>query len=174
MSRVFSFRDLQRIPALAGLTEVQLLSVERDDLVNTQLAQLGFDIRKPILYVPAKHRDLTGKVAMGYRAVGDIDPHNREFLNSSVCLPIERLIAASKTDMSLCRELAKLMGSNVDLRDDSMEEEPEDFPDELTETDEEAVYHEILILENIRDQVRGSPYNEHGGLKTPMEYQQNG
>src|ERR1700741_2477056 len=126
MSRVFSFRDLQRIPALSGLTETQLLAIERDDLINSYLAQLGFDTNKAILYVPAKHRDLAGKAAMGYRAVGEIDPHNRTFLNSSLCLPIERLIAASKTDMSLTRELAKLMGSNVDLRDDGVEEEPED------------------------------------------------
>lgn len=170
MSRVFSFRDLQRIPALKGLTETQLLSIERDDLVNQYLAELGFDITKAILYVPAKHRDLSGKVAVGYRAVGDIN-QDRKWLNSSMCLPIERLIAASKTDMSLTRELAKLMGSNVDLRDDGVVEEPEDFPDELTEPDADDVAHQILILESIRDQVRGSPYNEQGALKTPQEYQ---
>lgn len=169
MSRVFSFRDLQRIPALSGLTEFQLLSIEYDDLVNQHLAELGFDITKAILYVPAKHRDLSGKVAVGYRAVGDIS-QDRTYLNSSMCLPIERLIAASKTDMSLTRELAKLMGSNVDLRDDGVVEEPEDFPEELCESDADNVAYEILILENMRDQVRGSPYNEQGALKTPQEY----
>lgn len=170
MSRVFSFRDLQRIPALSSLTEIQLLAIERDDLVNQYLGQLGFDLNKAILYVPAKHRDLAGKVAIGYRAVGDIDPHDREFLNSSLCLPIERLVAASKTDLSLTRELAKLMGSTVELKDDHAVEDDDGYPDELIEEDCDSVQEEILMLENIRDMIRGSPYNEHGALKTPREY----
>lgn len=170
MSRVFSFRDLQRIPALSGLTEIQLLAIERDDLVNQYLGQLGFDLRKAVFYVPAKHRDLSGKVGIGFRAVGDIDPHDREFLNSSLCLPIERLVAASKYDLSLTRELAKLMGSTVELKDDYATEEDDGFPEELIEEDCENVREEILMLENIRDMIRGSPYNDHGALKTPLEY----
>lgn len=171
MSRVFSFRDLLRLNIFAGLNEVSLLQIQNDSLVNCVLADLGFDITKPILYVPAKHRDLSGHVAVGYRAVGDINPHDRTFLNSSLCLPIERLIAASKTDMSLTRELAKLLGSTVELRDDGAVDEADDYPEELTEPDEEQVANEILVLENLRDFVRGSPYNEQGALKTPQEYQ---
>lgn len=170
MSRVFSFRDLQRIPALSGLSEIQMLAIERDDLINQYLSTLGFDTTKAILYVPAKHRDLSGKVAVGYRAVGEIDPHNRTYLNSSVAAPIERLIAASKTDMSLTRELAKLMGSNIELKDDGATEEDDSYPPELIEEDHEEVSEEILNLENIRDMIRGSPYNEYGALKTPQEY----
>lgn len=170
MSRVFSFRDLQRIPALSNLTEIQLLAIERDDLINSYLGKLGFDLNKAILYSPAKHRDLSGKVGVGFRAVGDINPNNREFLNSKLCQPIERLVAASKYDMSLTRELAKLMGSTVELKDDQAVEEDDGFPDELIEEDYDAVEAEILVLENIRDMIRGSPYNEHGALKTPSEY----
>jgi hypothetical protein len=172
MSRVFSFRDLLRINLFEGLNEIDLLQIKNDDLVNSVLAELGFDITKPILYVPAKHRDLSGKVGVGFRAVGDIDPTDRKFLNSSLCQPIERLIAASKTDMSLCRELAKLTGSTVELRDDGAVDEADDYPDELTEPDEEAVAKQILVYENVRDAIRGTPYNEQGALKTPQEYQQ--
>lgn len=170
MSRVFSFRDLQRIPALSGLTEIELLSIERDDLVNHYLGQLGFDMNKAILYTPSKHRDLSGKVAIGYQVVGEIDAYDRTFLNHSLCLPIERLVAASKYDMSLTRELAKLMGSSVELRDDGAVDEDDGFPPELIEPDHVEVVAQILILENIRDTVRGSPYNEQGALKTPGEY----
>jgi hypothetical protein len=170
MSRIFSFRDLLRIKDFKGLNEIQLLSLENDAKVNSYLAQFGFDITKAILYVPSKHRDSTGKVAVGFQAVGEIDPYNRAYLTSRMSTTIERLIAASKTDMSLTKELAKLMGSSVDLGDNGAVEEAADFPDDLVEPDHLAVIEEIRTLEKIRDHVRGSPYNESGALKTPEEY----
>lgn len=171
MSRVLSFRDLQRIPALAKYTESELLGIEMDEKINKCLAALGFDVRQPILYVPTIHRDMAGKVAMGFRAVGEIDPYNREYLNSRVADPVEWLIASSKTDMSLARELSQMMGAGICWSDDNGTEN-DDFPDELIEESFGADASAILILERMRDQVRGTPYNEAGALKTPEEYQE--
>jgi hypothetical protein len=175
MSRVISFRDLiSTVPWLKGYTEIELLDLGMDSEVNRALSELGYNINAAILYVPSKHRDRAGKVGVGYTAIGDIDPYNREFLNSRVCLPIERLIAASQTDMSLCKELAKLMGTTTaDLRDTAImdtavyEEQP---TTEYLEDDAEQVESEILNLCEIRDRIRGNKFNEHGALKTPREY----
>lgn len=170
MSRVFSFRDLQRLDEFKGMSEITMLGVDNDETIGKYLAALGFDLTKPVLYVPAKHRDLSGKVAVGFRAVGDIDPYNRSYIRSSMCDTVERLIAASKYDMSLTKELCKLMGSTVEINDDMATEDDDGFPEELIEEDFKANAAEISNLEAIRDIIRGSPYNEAGALKTFAEY----
>lgn len=168
MSRVFSFRDLKLIPELAPFNEIELLHPKMDALVNKYLSQLGFNLNQSVLYVPALHRDMQGNVGIGFRAVGSITT-SRDFLNSRLCSPIERLIAASTYDMSLTKELSKLMGSSVSLFSRADGEDPE-FPEELVEPDHEDVQKQVAFLETLRDEIRGSPYNEYGALKTPDEY----
>lgn len=170
-SRVFSFSDLRLIPELSIYSELALLYPQRDPLVNKYLGKLGFDITQAIQYIPAKHRNMQGKVVIGYRAVGIIS-QDREFINSPLCSTIERLIAASRSDMSLTRELAKLMGSNVQLKDDDAMEVDENYPEEWLEPDHEEVFKRIQTLEQIRDRIRGSQYNVYGALKKPYEYQE--
>lgn len=169
MSRIFSFRDLQLIPALSKFNEIELLQISNDALVNSYLRQLGFNVTRAILYVPAKHRDLQGNVGVGFRAVGEIR-RDRGFLTSPLCTATERLIAASYYDMSLTKEIAKLLGNSVDLRSDVGDEEDSNLTTELIEPDYKEVTLEILTLEKIRDRIRGTPYNDAGALKTPEEY----
>lgn len=169
MSRVFSFRDLLRIPALSELNEIQLLHPAMDSTVNAYLAQLGFDLNHAILYVPAKHRDLSGKVAVGFRAVGEISD-NREFLTSRLCTITERLVASANKDPSLCRELCNLMGNSINLSDGDGPADEQDYPDDLVEQDFDNVASEIRNLEKLRDQIRGTPYDEAGALKLPGTY----
>ena len=174
MSRIFSFRDLRLIPEIGEFNEIELLHPKHDDLVNHYLFMLGFNLMSPVLYVPAKHRDLRNHVAVGFRAVGSLS-RGRAFLNSKLCTTTERLIAASKQDMSLTVELAKLMGNSCSLGNPYESESlfaEQQFPSEMVESDYDDVKAEILSLEKIRDMIRGSPYNEYGGLKTPDEYQQ--
>lgn len=169
MSRVFSFRDLLRIPALSEYNEIQLLHPEMDMTVNIFLRQLGFDLNHAILYVPAQHRDLSGKVAIGFRAVGEISD-NREFLTSRLCTITERLVAAARKDPSLCRELCQMMGNSINLSDGDSPGDGETYPDELVEETFDSVATEIRNLENIRDTIRGTPYDEAGALKLPGAY----
>lgn len=169
MSRVFSFRDLLRIPALSELNEIQLLHPAMDTIVNGFLSQLGFDLNQAILYVPAKHRDLQGKVSVGFRAVGEISD-DRGFLTSKLCTITERLLAAANQDPSLCRELCQLMGNSINLGDGGDGSESEDYPDEMVEPDYDSISSEIRNLENLRDQIRGTPHDEAGALKLPGTY----
>lgn len=170
MSRVFSFRDLRLIPALSEYNEIELLHPSMDEKMNHFLGQLGFDLDYAILYVPAKHRDMQGKVGVGFRAVGEISI-NRAFITSPLCSITERLIAASYTDPSLTRELCQLMGNSISFKgseaDDTLHE---DWPEDLYEPDYEEVTQQIKTLEDLRDQIRGPMHNEYGSLKTPREY----
>lgn len=171
MSRVMSFRDLQLIPELSHLREIDMLSIANDQLINSFLSQLGFNTDASVFYEVAKHRDLRNNVGVGFRAVGTIT-QDRTFLNSRMCSPDERMVAASFTDMSLTRELAKLAGgrSHVELTDNRNLLTGETTELDYTEPDCDDVAAQIKQLEELRDFIRGNPYNEYGSLKTATEY----
>lgn len=146
-----------------------MLGIEMDVKVNKYLAQLGFNIKLPILYVPARHRDLSGHVQMGFRAVGEVtdDP---KWLDHPLCNTTEHIIFRARTDMSLAKELARMLGSGIKFGEDDSDGE-EGFPEALIEPDFEEASALITVLTAVRDNIRGTPYNDYGGLKTPAEYQ---
>lgn len=169
MSRVFSFRDLKLIPELSQYSEIEMLHPILDETINKYLSQVGFDIEAGVIYVPAKHRDLQGNVGVGFRATGTVttDPG---WFNNPLCDSTERLIAAVRTDISLAKELCRMLGHSVDLTSNDIFSEDPNFPTELEEDDYEEVSNQIKQLEEIRDFLRGSPYNEFGAIKSPSEY----
>lgn len=169
MSRSMSFRDLRLIPTLSKYNEIELLHPSLDAVINNCLGQLGFDLNYAVQYIPSKHRDIQGKVAVGFRAVGEIS-NDRAFINSPLCSLTERLVAAAQKDPSLTRELSQLMGNSINLTGEDSGEEAEEFPIELVESDCDEVAKQILNLETIRDAIRGSAYNEDGSLKLPGTY----
>lgn len=166
MSRVMSFRDLQLIPELGQYNEIELLHPSMDEVMKNYLGQLGFDTDFGVLYVPNKHRDMQGKVAVGFRAVGEISI-NRSFVNSSLCSVDERIIAAGVTDMSLAIEMSKMMGNSVAFMaiDAAVYEDDDEFPPELIEPDYLEVLAELEMLVAIRDTIRGSFMDEYGNVK---------
>lgn len=168
MARVFSFRDLKLIPELSKYNEVELLHPVLDTRVNKYLAQLGFNMNAPIEYIPAKHRDIQGKVAVGFRAVGEIT-QDREFINSHLCSVTERMMAAHQQDPGLAKEMASLMGSSCSFVSQfHPEEEDMHFPAELVERDCDDVGNQIRELEAIRDAIRGVRREEDGSLCRPV------
>jgi hypothetical protein len=168
MSRVFSFRDLLRIPEFSGMNEIMLLHPHMDPAVNRALGELGFSLNHAIIYEASNHRDLSGKVAVGFRAVGEIAV-NHEFITSPLATITDRMIAAYNKDPGLAKELAALMGNSITFKDHDYEGEAneDDFPDCLVEADYESKTQEIRELENIRDAIRGNPYDEFGSRKLP-------
>lgn len=169
MSRIFSFRDLQLVPQLAHLTEHQMVRLENDRLMTTALSILGFSLRHPILYVPSLHRDMQGKVAVGFRATGTLN-EDPVYRNSSLCPQIERLIWAARRDPTLAAELSRMIGHSINLDDDYAEEPLTTLEDEYIEPDYKKNLKLIQDMEAYRDTVRGNPYNEAGSLKLPHEY----
>ena len=173
MSRTISFRDLQLCTVFAGMNEIMMLDPSNDAAMASVLSKVGFDIDYPITYAPSKHRCMGNKVAVGYMAVGDISI-NRAFVNSYMCSTVERMIAASYSDPSLTRELGTLMGHHVNYRsllNDEAEWDGEELPENMLESDRHEVAMQIKQLEELRDSIRGSQYNDAGDLKCFSEYQ---
>jgi hypothetical protein len=154
--------------------EIELLSIENDDAVGAVLEQIGFDLEYPVSYIPAKHRNMQGKVVIGFLAVGEINM-NRSFINSRLCTLTERMIAAAYTDPSLTRELGNLMGMRANFRtllDNGNAVSNENLPEDMLEPDRDIVLQQLKDLEAVRDAIRGPLYNDRGEAKTYAEYKE--
>ena len=176
MPRSISLRDIQKVSYLSKYSEKELLSIHRDDEVNGVLATLGFDLEQPILYFPCLHRDLTNHVAIGYLAIGETQI-NRSFIDGPFADLTSRLEAAAYNDVSLMIEIASLAtvsreyGANEELGLDDNSYWEDEFKGQL-EPDWQIQQEKLLVLEKVRDSIRGSPYNASGSLKTPEEYKE--
>lgn len=168
MSRVMSLRDLQRFEALRTYKETSLIHPVMDLVMFKYLGALGFSLDHPIEYIPSFHRDMQGRVALGFQAVGEIDHENKEYLRSHLCPLVDRLMAAAKKDMSLCVELCQMSGQRVPLDDDAIEED-NSFQDEWIEPNYKTNLASIEALLEIRDNIRRPRRNENGTEKTPKE-----
>jgi hypothetical protein len=151
-----SFRDLQLADELKHLNEIEMLHEDNDLVMSVVLLQCGFDINKPIRYIPSKHRDLRGKIAVGFQACGEVSL-SENLRHSPVMDITDRMIATAYTDPSLTREMASMMGNTVNYKALLEQEDiPEDEEyDEPPEEDYEWVTSQIKQLEDIRKQIRG-------------------
>ena len=181
--RVESFRDLQQIPAFSGMTEIQMLHPSNDMEMRNALQQLGFDIHEPIRYVANKHRDRRGNIGVGFRAVGHIDPNNREYLNSKLADNYDRMAAAGREgDYSLASELASLMGVGSPMRmleEDAFGtleilEDTELKQEGWWEADREMIEQQIAALTDILHNIRPEKLNEFGEPPLLGEYHEEG
>lgn len=173
MSRTISFSDLMLASSLSHIkNEIEMLHIDNDEAVSKVLEQIGFDIEYPVSYIPLKHRSMQNKVAVGFMAVGEISL-NKSYINSKLCTLTERMIAACYTDPSLTKELSNLMGMRANFRlllENGKDGSSEDLPEHMLEPDRESVSQQIKALENVRDMIRGSLYNDRGEAKCYWEY----
>lgn len=172
MSKTLSFRDLQVCSFFKDMNEIQMLSLENDKAMEFALQHVGFDTDYPVTYEPSNHRCMRGKVALGFRAVGEINM-NKSYIESPLCTLTERMIAAAYVDPSLTRELSSLMGMRVNFRsllENGTDSSSEDLPDDMLEPNREFVGKQIDDLITLRDTIRGSLLNERGEAKTFAEY----
>jgi hypothetical protein len=155
--KVISFRDLKLADELKHLNEVEMLFPENDALMHEVLWQCGFDPAKEIEYVPSKHRDMQGKVAIGFQAIGSVCT-SRKLLNSCVSDITDRMCAAAYTDPSLTRELASMMGNTINYKalleaEGVVEDENNEEP---VEEDYEWTVQQIMQLQAVHDMIRGN------------------
>lgn len=170
----FSLRDIKLITEFKPYNEIQLISLEMDDRMAYYLSKLGFDLDYPVSYLASNHRDLQNKVGVGFRVVGDIQI-NREFLTSDVCDVYTRIAATSYQDRSLTRELCQLQNSSLNYSSfNEVDEEGDishvDIAAYIDLEEEQRIGIMIKQLEDVRDAIRGSMYNEAGAVKTFAEY----
>ncbi len=170
MSRVISFRDLQRIPTLRTYKEDAMIRPEMDPIMFRYLAELGFSLEHPIEYIASIHRDCAGHVAIGYQAVGEIVPSKSKhpYLRHTTCPLAERIQAVAKDDMSLAFELARMAGRMV-IVDNGASEEDATYPDDWIEPTFKENSEKLKALTERSNNVRKIRYNENGSAKTPKE-----
>lgn len=176
MSISISFRDIRLIKRLSKYSEEELLSPTLDKLINGYLETLGFDTTKAIVYVPSKHRCMQNNVAIGYRVVGELNSNRNSPMYKSLT-SYERAAAYANTDLSMAQELLAMTGRAIDYNEfceaDNHElDGSEDFYQSLMEADQAQVASVIQYMEKLRDDIRGSMFNDAGALKVPSEYQQ--
>lgn len=127
------------------------------------------------MYYAANHRDMSGKVGVGYVVCGEINI-NRKHMNSVYTDTITRIAASSYLDRSLTQELATLSGTTLD-HDAFHECHVVDVIDdpylgEYVEDTWKAVEREIKVLEELRAFIRGPAYDESGSPKTREQYKE--
>ena len=172
--RCLSLRDIKLHPKLVGLNEVQCIHPEMDVVMEQVLEELGYDVEYPVIYQASNHRDMQGKVAIGFQAIGELII-NRNVVNSGMYDLFEVIATTGYSDLSLTQELAKLQNTSMKYTDFIDEETggalaPEDFPECLKEPDEEFILIQIKQLNDIRDALRGNMYKEDGSLKCFEDY----
>lgn len=172
--KLLSFRNIQLCTKFAGMNEIEMLALSNDDTMAWVLEQVGFDVEYPVSYVPSVHRCMQNNVALGFVAVGELNL-NSAYINSPMCTLTERMIASAYIDPSLTREMSNLMGMRVNFRsllDNGTDSSSEDLPEHMLEPNREYVGKQIKALEDLRDSIRGNPFNDRGEAKTFLEYKQ--
>lgn len=91
--------------------EFDVISKDNDAEVYGVLDAVGFDSRRGVVYEVALHRDMSGKVAVGYRLCGEFnpDPKYRQFHDLT-----ERIAINGLTDPTFARELEEIRGKRFD------------------------------------------------------------
>lgn len=171
-----SVSDLRLATKLSGMSELEIIRVENDDLVASIIYQLGIDTEFPWIYTANRHRNLRGQDIVGFRCIGEIRCDD-EYRNSFLAGITERLIINSYSDPSRMEEIAELSFKVRSWEDhlndnDSIEFDAERalFHEDQMEPDWEAQEAHIQELNDVLLAVRGSPYTSSGALKTMADY----
>jgi hypothetical protein len=158
--KTISITDLQLIDDLKHLRQMDFIDPANANIIAPFLKIIGFDLDYPVQFVPSQHRNMQGKVVIGFQLVGEVEC-NDSFLKSSLATVEDRIIAASYSDLSLAR---KLQGGLITGRMYG-EDVQEAFPPELVNPDEKEIRSQIEQLEAILLEIRGNPHKNDGSLK---------
>jgi hypothetical protein len=166
-----SFSDVLRIPEFIGMGEMDLIPVEMDAKVLPYLYVMGLNIYTGYEVVVSKHRNLFNEMVTGYRYSGEIRL-DKAFQKTVFCTPVDRIVAASQSDLSLARELSMMSGSSYSSYDSGDgETDPNDYLELGNyENDYEEVSDYLKVLAQVCRDERGSPNGISGALKTHEEY----
>lgn len=173
-----SLSDLQLITELSRMTELEMINPINDELMMKHLHFIGMDVPDyAFCYLPNVHRNLQDKVVLGFRVIGETRC-DHAFRNGPIASLTDKLVISSYFDSSLTEALGELTAKARDYESfnlDLMEEQVDKYaawPDDQTEPDWKEVEAQIILLEELRDELRGPMYTASGALKMPHEYQE--
>lgn len=125
--------------SLSGFTnEVSVIHPSNDHIVAAILEAIGYDTTQSWSYEPSRHRDMAGKIAIGYMVVGEYSrkPEHRHMLDAT-----DRIILAGMEDASLGRELAEMAGRRMSYKN------PDEVDSTRKKSDDPRYYSEAKLLE---------------------------
>lgn len=163
-----SVTDLMLIPELSHLRMVEFIDPKHDVLIAPFLKVLGFDLEYPVHFLPCQHRNLQGKVVIGYTIAGEVEC-NASFLASEWATSEDRIIAAGYRDLSLAGEMCQALTAGRSYSDGGASAEEVLAPDQ-TNPDEAVITQQIQILADLLLLVRGTPFKQDGSRATLDEY----
>lgn len=168
--KTISVTDLKLIPELSHLNYVEMIHPDNDDLVNSFLEKMGFDILKPLEYRAYQHRNMQGQVVINFLIAGEIS-QDRKYLTGPFGSFEDRKIVAGMRDKSLFEELHSLGSRCHDYGlSSSIDENVPNREEDEHKAEEKRIAAEISLLEDVLYHVRGSQFKLDGSFKTPYDY----
>jgi len=169
---VISCSDLLKLGDFAGMNEVSLIHPKNDEKVLNHARTAGMDITGGYEYQASQHKNMFGKVVVGYRLIGELT-NTPSFRSSPFCTPEIRTLSHLRRDVSLTQEMVKLSGGCFSYGKNA-EDDAEDTREyeSLYEPNWQALEKEIAMLNQLAFDIRGTPYGANGGLKSWYEYQE--
>jgi hypothetical protein len=167
---VLSVSDLLKLNDFAGMNEVQLIHPDNDEKVLNHARTAGMDITGGYEYSASQHKNMAGKVVVGYRLIGELT-NAPSFRASPFCTSEVRTLSHLRRDVSLTQEMVKLSGGCFSYGK-SVEEDAESDREyeSMYEPNWQVLEQQINLLNQIAVDVRGSSMGANGGMKTFYEY----
>ena len=164
MGKSISVTDLQLIPELSHLRMLDFVNPVNDKLIAPFLHRFGLDLDYSIVYIPCSHRNLQGKVVIGYLIAGEVRC-DHEFLSSPFASAEDRIIAAGYRDLSLAEDMAASLSAVRDYQTTNGIALPRD----QCNKDEKDILDQIKVLEDLLLLARGNPFKSDGSRKLMFE-----
>lgn len=170
--KAISAYDIMKISEIAslGLTQFDMMSCEHDATINKYLYEVGIDISRGVYYNVSYHRTLDKQAKVGLVFSGELRC-DRAFLSSQWATAEDRMIAAGVNgDISLARELASMLGAQVEYGSSYSLEDSEDGEYLMEINEIERIEDEMEALGNALLNIRGEQKKRNGAQKKPHEY----
>ncbi len=165
-----SVSDLLKLGDFAGMNEVSLIHPKNDEKVLNHARTAGMDVTGGYCYEASQHKNMFGKVVVGYRLIGELT-NTPSFRSSPFCTPEVRTLSHLRRDVSLTQEMVKLSGGcfsyGKSVEDDA---ESDREYESMYEENWQVLEQQINLLNQIAIDVRGSSMGANGGMKTFYEY----
>ncbi len=169
---LISCSDILKLDDFKHLNEVQLIHPDNDEKVLNHARTAGMDITGGYCYEASQHKNMFGKVVVGYRLIGELT-NAPSFRASPFCTSEIRTLSHLRRDVSLTQEMVKLSGGCFSYgKSVEADAESDREYESMYEPNWQVLEQQINLLNQIAVDIRGTPYGANGGLKSFYEWQE--
>ena len=172
--KTISITDLVLVPGLSRMSSLEMIRPENDALLAPVLAVMGFDLSKPVEYVPCRHRNLRNTVVIDYLISGELDM-SPEFLRSEWATDEDRKFAREYAEEEAARIAKYVKEEKVyvgdeekgfeSLYDNTVRRKVEPLTPEQLEAGGHRAGAAIESLARRLLEIRGTPFRNNGSRR---------